>query len=194
MREQHLHHLRDAARAMKFGGYVASRRLEIAQHRGALANGLEVVDGERDVGGVCDREQMQHGVGRSADRHHHRDRVLESLARVMIWRGSTLAMHRRRPGTSRPSARRSRLSRHPQTPWSRNTPEAHPHCLDGRRHRVGRIHPAARAGAGAGVALDFEQLGLADLVRTDTSPTASKALTIVRSRAIAACPGLIVPP
>ena len=28
-----------------------------------------------------DREQVQHGVGRAADRHHDRDRVLERLAR-----------------------------------------------------------------------------------------------------------------
>ena len=41
---------------------------------------LEVVDGERDFGRVGHRQQMQHRVGRAADGHHHRDRVLEGLA------------------------------------------------------------------------------------------------------------------
>ena len=40
--------------------------------------------------------------------------------------------------------------------------QAHAHGLEHRRHRVGGEHPAAGALAGAGVALDLEQLALVD--------------------------------
>ena len=39
----------------------------------------EVVERQLDVGLVGDRQQVQHRVGGAAERHHHRDRVLERL-------------------------------------------------------------------------------------------------------------------
>ena len=59
---------------------VFAGRLQIAEDWDARANGLEIVDGERDVGGVGDGQQMQDGVGRAAGGHDHGDGVLERLA------------------------------------------------------------------------------------------------------------------
>ena len=45
----------------------------------ARADAIEVVELELDARFVRDREQMQDRVGRSAQRHRDRDRVLEGL-------------------------------------------------------------------------------------------------------------------
>ena len=81
VRQQDLHDLGDPARAMEIDGDEASRGLQVAQHRDARADRLEVVERERHAGGVRDGEQVEHSVGRAPDRHGHCDRVLERLAR-----------------------------------------------------------------------------------------------------------------
>jgi hypothetical protein len=47
--------------------------------RGAVADPVEVLEGQLDPSLVRDREQVQHRVGGPADRHHDGDRVLERL-------------------------------------------------------------------------------------------------------------------
>src|SRR5258706_6258054 len=43
-RQQDAHHLRDPAGAMQIGGYVAARRLEVAQHGHACPHSLEIFE------------------------------------------------------------------------------------------------------------------------------------------------------
>ena len=78
--EQDAQDLRHAARGVEIGGDETSRRLELAQHRHALAHALEVVDRPLDAGGSGDRKIVQHRVGRAARRHHQRDRVFDRVA------------------------------------------------------------------------------------------------------------------
>ena len=58
-----------------------------AIHRRLRADAIEVGERQLDAGFARDRQQVQHGVGRSAGRGHRRDRVLEAPARVMMSRG-----------------------------------------------------------------------------------------------------------
>ena len=54
--------------------------LQVREHRHASADAREVVEVERHAGRVRDGEQVQHRVGRAAERDHHDDGVLERLA------------------------------------------------------------------------------------------------------------------
>ena len=69
----------DAADLDELGHQISAARLQVREHRHALADAREVVERELDLRGVRDREQMQHGVRRAAERDHGRDRVLEGL-------------------------------------------------------------------------------------------------------------------
>ena len=77
--EQRLHEHGDAAVAVDVVHHVLAERLQVADVRNLVADAVEVVDGELDLGLVGDGEQVQDDVGRSAERHRHGDRVLERL-------------------------------------------------------------------------------------------------------------------
>ena len=77
--EQRLHEHGDAAVAVDVVHDVLAERLQVADVRHLVADAVEVVEGELDLGLVRDREQVQHDVGRAAERHGDGDRVLERL-------------------------------------------------------------------------------------------------------------------
>ena len=112
-----------------------------------------------DVGLVGDGEQVEHGVGRAAECRGQGDRVLERLLRHDPTRREPEAEHlddglAGAAGISlAPAVDRRRRCRAEQ---------AHPEALGDRAHRVGGEHPAAGTFAGARLAFDLEQLGLAD--------------------------------
>src|SRR5439155_7460526 len=54
--------------------------LQVYEDRGAVADGLEIVDGERHTGLPRHGEEVQHGIGRAAGSSDSGDGVLESLA------------------------------------------------------------------------------------------------------------------
>ncbi len=58
---------------------VLAVRLGVGDVRHAGRHPVEVVEGELDPRLVGDGEEVQHGVGRAAERHHHGDGVLEGL-------------------------------------------------------------------------------------------------------------------
>ena len=78
--EQRPHDDRDAADLVDVVHDVAAERLQVAEVRHLRADPVEVVEGQVDLGLAGDREQVQHGVGRAAERHHDGDGVLERLA------------------------------------------------------------------------------------------------------------------
>ena len=64
---------------VQIGHHVFAARLQIGQIGNALADALEIVDGQLDVDGSGHRDQVQHGVGRASQGHHDHHRVLERL-------------------------------------------------------------------------------------------------------------------
>jgi hypothetical protein len=79
--EEHLHDLRYPADLVQIRGDVAAGGLEVAEHRYPGTDGLEVIDREGHLGCVGYGQQVQHGVGRAAEGHHHGDCIVERLAR-----------------------------------------------------------------------------------------------------------------
>ena len=78
--EQILHHGRRSAHAMQVFLHVAAAGPKIGQIGHAIAEGLEIVDRQRHADRPGHGDQVQHGVGRSAQGHDDRQRVLEGLA------------------------------------------------------------------------------------------------------------------
>jgi hypothetical protein len=77
--QQRLHDDRDAADAVDVGHHVPAERLDVGQVRHRCADPVKSSRLEVDVGLVRDREQVQDGVRRAAERHDDGDRVLERL-------------------------------------------------------------------------------------------------------------------
>ena len=160
VREQHLEHLRHAARVAEVRRDEAPRRLEVAQHRHAPAHALEVVDRPLDAGRRRDREVVEHRVGRAAGGHHERDRVLDRPPRDDVARldvaPDRLDEHLRAVGRG---VRLLEVGRG----HLRAAEQADAERLERRAHRVRRVHAAARADGGARVALDAVVVLLAHL-------------------------------
>ena len=79
--EQVTQHDRHAADAIEVDHVEAAVRLHVRDVRDARRHLVEVVELELDTRFVGDRQQMQHRVRRSAERHDDRDRVLEGFLR-----------------------------------------------------------------------------------------------------------------
>ena len=133
---------------------------EVGEVGHAVARALEVVDRERHVDGAGHRDEMQHGVRRTADGHHDRHRVLKRLARHDVARLDVLFHADANRGAGAAAfvelagiGRRER----------RAVRQRHAHRFDRRGHGVGGVHAAAGAGAGAGVPHDFAALGVGHL-------------------------------
>ena len=137
----------------------------------------------------ADREQMEHGVGRAAKRHHDGDRVLERLFGHDLARSDALFEQ----GHHRTAARVGEVVT-PAVDCRRHGPgrQCHAKGLGHRSHGVGGEHAGTGAFCRAGIALDRLQL-----CRSDRSgwraPTASNTDTMSR-RAIAEAPGQDRPP
>ena len=78
--QQRLHDLRNATRQVQVDGQVLAGRLEVAQHRGFLAHALEVVNRPLDAGRMRNCQEVQHGIGRAAHDHDHRDRIFDGFS------------------------------------------------------------------------------------------------------------------
>ena len=75
--EQLAHHHGDAAHPVDVHHVVLAVGLRVGDVRHPRRHPVEVVELELDACLVGDGEEMEHGVGRAAERHHHGDGVLE---------------------------------------------------------------------------------------------------------------------
>ena len=78
--EQRFHQGLDPADGDQFGHREASARPKIRQHRNCLADPREIIESQFDICRGGNRQQVQHGIGRAAERDAHGDRILERLA------------------------------------------------------------------------------------------------------------------
>ncbi len=78
---QLLHQLGHATGPVEMLHVVVARRLEIDQHRHLTADGVELLEIDREAGAPRDRGEMHQRIGRAADRLQHRERVPEGRRR-----------------------------------------------------------------------------------------------------------------
>ena len=158
--DQQLHQRRRAADGDQVRHHVPPAGFQVRQHRRARAHAVEVVEIQLHVRGMGDPQQMQHRVGRTAHGHDQGDGVQERLAREDVGGPdaapdqvqhrpaglAAVARLRRGHGVLRAAVR-----------------QAHAQRLDRGGHGVGRVHPAARAGAWNGAGFDLAPLAVGDL-------------------------------
>ena len=87
--EQCGHDGRHAADAVQINHVVTPEWAQVAEVRDASADAVEVLQGEVDAGLGSDGQQVEDGIGRSAERHHHSDRVFECWAGEDVAWGDT---------------------------------------------------------------------------------------------------------
>jgi hypothetical protein len=145
-------HERNAAGPMQIGRDEAAAGLEVGEQWHAAADAIEVVDLERHARFTRDREQVQHGVRRSAGRGDGRDAVLDGLAGEDLPRTEVTPQQVDRQGPGGPGDRGfvRTAGRHAGAAEGRDA-----EALADGRHRVGGELSAARARAGTG--LPFER-------------------------------------
>ena len=134
--------------------------LHVREHRRLLANAHEVFDAEFHARAVCHRDEMQHGVGGTAERDDERDGILEGLLRHDV-AGRDAALNHVHDGSTGVEAVHELLIGHGSLSagiWQR-----HAEGFDGAGHGVGGIHAAAGAFTGDGVLFDVDEFLVGDL-------------------------------
>src|SRR6056297_1143459 len=157
--EQHLEHHRYATDLVEVAHVELAARLHVGDVRDAIGDPVEVVEVEVDPGLVGERQQVQHGVGRTTEGGGDGDRVLERLlGHDLTWRDTeSEQVDHCGAGTlgvtfaATADGRRRRGAR-----------QAHADRFGDRAHRVGGEHAAARPFARARLRLDRVQFGVVD--------------------------------
>ncbi len=135
--EQLLHDHGNATHPIEIEHVELAVRLHVGDVRNARTDAIEVVELQVDARLVGDRHEVQHRVGRTAERHDHRDRVLERFLGHDL-AGPEIELeqpHHRVAGLVREviAATIDRGRR-------RAAGQRHPDRLAHRRHRVRREH------------------------------------------------------
>ena len=115
------------------------------------------------AGGVRDRQQVQHGVGRAAERDDRGDRVLERLAREDVARPDALLEQVARPPRRR--ARSRRASRGEIAACAELFGRLSPSASIADAIVLAVYMPPHEPGARAGVRLEIGEIGVAELPR-----------------------------
>ncbi len=76
-----VHHRRNSAGVKQIFHQILARRLHVDDARRAARDAVEILERQPDAQASGDGDQMNHGVGGSAQRHQNGDRIFESLAR-----------------------------------------------------------------------------------------------------------------
>ncbi len=79
--DQHFVDCGQASDRLQIFHHIRTAGLEVSQQRGLVADVLEVVDAERDVHRARHRDEVQHGIGRSAQCSHNDHCILKCFTR-----------------------------------------------------------------------------------------------------------------
>ena len=77
--EQHLQQRLEAADTHEVSHVVLAARLEVGEHGDLAADAFEVFEGQFDVGGVGHRDEVKHGIRRTAEGDDDSDGVLKGF-------------------------------------------------------------------------------------------------------------------
>jgi hypothetical protein len=164
--EQRLH----AAGRVEIREVVLARGLQIDEHRRAIGDLVDAVERDVDAAPAGDGGQVDDRVRGSAERHQHRQRVLDGLRRDDLRRPRPLADHGDGPRTARLGrADAVRVDRRDR----RRVRQAHAERLGERRHRARGAHHGAGAGGRREVPLDRVDALVAHLARAVLRPEAA---------------------
>jgi hypothetical protein len=157
--QQRPEHDRHATDAIQSDHVVLAEWPQVTDVGGAPADPVEILQRQFHLRLVGDRGQMQHRVGRSPQRHHSRDRILECGTGHDL-AGTKLVLEE---------------SHHCLSGLDGVVPQTRVDCGNGGRagqrhsdrftdrgHRVRSEHPCAGSSSRTGIALDLEHLGGGD--------------------------------
>ncbi|MCV7207617.1 hypothetical protein [Mycolicibacterium canariasense] len=149
--QQRLHHHRHPADLVDVLHHVPAERLHVGQVRHLLADAGEIGQSQVDLRLPGDGQQVQHRVGGATERHHHGDGVLERFLGQDVAGGDPPAQHLHDGLAGLAGVLVAALvDGHRRSAAG----QRHAECLGGRGHRVGGVHAAAGALAGADGAFD----------------------------------------
>ena len=160
--EQALRDHADAAGLIDVRGHVLAARLDIHEDGRARQDRFEIVDGEGELGLARHGEEMQHGVGGAGGTSDARDGIVEGGAGADVARQDVVAhgVHDDFAAAEGDAVLALVDLRHGGGAHGGESDQLH----DGG-HGVGGELSAASAGAGAGVVLDIEEVGIAESCR-----------------------------
>mmetsp|Transcript_32903 Transcript_32903/g.72662 ORF Transcript_32903/g.72662 Transcript_32903/m.72662 type:complete len:363 (+) Transcript_32903:1159-2247(+) len=146
---QVLEHSGGAAHLVHVLHHVAARGLEVSDEGHAVADALEVIQGQLQAHRACHGDQMQHGVGGSTQGHDGHDGVLKGLHGHDVTRLQVLLQQLQHVPAGHPALvpLQGVLSGDGGV-----VGQGHAQGLNGGGHSVGGVHATACTGAGAGVA------------------------------------------
>ena len=157
--EQVFHEAARAADRVEVFLHELAARLQVGEVGDAAGHLLEVSRREIDFHGAGHRDQVEHGVGRAAERHDRDHRVFEGASGHDVAR-LEIPLEERADRGAGPQALVQLVGVLGRDRGAIR--ERHAHRLDRRGHRVGGVHAAAGAGARAGVADDVAAAGVVD--------------------------------
>ena len=138
--EQRLHERADAADGDERAHAVFAAGLEVGEHGHAFADAREVVNGQLHLRGVRDGEQVQHRIGRTAERDDDGDGVLKRFLREDV---EGLEAHAQHVYDGRTGAAAIVELRGGNGVLRGAVRQAHAERFDRAGHRVRGIHAAA---------------------------------------------------
>ena len=142
------------------GHVVFTARLEVGQHRHASADALEILEGELDARGMGHRDEVEHGVRRTAEGDDDGDGVLKRVLGKDIRRADVLLNQFEYGLTGAFAVLELGFGIRELSGAIR---QAEAEGFDGGGHGVGGVHAAARAFARDRAHFDLPEFALADL-------------------------------
>ena len=158
--EQLLHDHRHAAHPVEVDHVVVAVGFGVGDVRNPGRHLVEVVEDQVDAGLGGDGQEVQHGVGGTAEGHDDGDGVLEGLLRQDLTRPDVEAQQLHDRGARGAGVV---VATTVDRRRGRRSGQRHSEGLAHRRHGVGREHAGAAADGRTGVALDGVELSLGDV-------------------------------
>ena len=158
---QGFHQAAHAARIIKiFHQIGVTTRANIRQHRHFAAEGIEIIECERNAGAARDGYQMDDRVGRAALGHRYCERIFKVFTAEQT-RGREIFPHHIDNAAAALRGHALVIGIHRRD--ARSPRQRHAQRLGNAHHRGGRAHHHASAGAAGNATFNLHPLRLADV-------------------------------